>query len=257
MGLSGKSVLVTRRREQAAEMVREIERLGGRAVVIPMIGIANPDSWAAADAAIARISSFDAIVFASANAAEQFFARCATAGLRKTGLEHLMVYAVGTKTRERVERSGLRVEVVPDEFSASALAEIFAKKRMRGKSVLIPGGDLSGSELDEALTKAGASVERIIVYKTVRPASSERGRIRDQVLGGEVNVLTFASPSAVAHFAELFASDERLLIRSRCVIGVIGPTTRHAASEAGLDATVIAHEATGIGLVRAISEYCS
>ena len=257
MSLNGKSVLITRRREQAADMVREIERLGGRAVTIPLIDVADPETWAPVDSAITRIASFEAVVFASANAAERFLARCAAKGVQANAMGHLRVYTVGSKTRDVLERAGLRVSVVPDALSSSALSDVFGEERVRGKNFLIPCGDRSGDELGDALSAMGGRVERIIVYRTVRPSALEREKLRDHVLHGMVDVLTFASPSAVAHFAEIFTPDERGGIRNRCVIGVIGPTTGQAAREAGLDASVVAGESTGIGLIRAISEYCS
>ena len=238
-------------------MIGEIERLGGNAILAPMIDIAEPDSWGDVDASINAIETFDAVIFASANAAERFLVRCGALRVDMARMGHLRVYAVGAKTRTIAERAGLHVGIIPESFSSAGLSKVLEDEAVSGKRILFPSGDKAGRELELLLEGRGATTRHVVVYRTVRPVSSDNAKLRDDVVGGRIDVLTFASPSAVVHFAELFSAEERQGIRSRCVIGVIGPTTQRAALEAGLEAAVVAAESTGTGLIRALSEFCS
>ncbi len=73
--LFGKRVLVTRPREQAAELVERLEAMGAEAIEAPMIRILPPDDYAPLDEACARAGAFDWIVFTSANAVDAFMER--------------------------------------------------------------------------------------------------------------------------------------------------------------------------------------
>ena len=73
--LFGKRILVTRPREQAAELVELLEALGAEAIEAPMIRIAPPEDYGPLDEACARVGEFDWIVFSSANAVDAFIER--------------------------------------------------------------------------------------------------------------------------------------------------------------------------------------
>ena len=77
--LFGKRVLVTRPREQAAELVDRLTALGAEAIEAPMIRIVPPDDPDPLLRAAAQRERFDWIVFTSANAVEAFMTRCSTA----------------------------------------------------------------------------------------------------------------------------------------------------------------------------------
>ena len=73
--LFGKRVLVTRPREQAAELVDRLEAMGAEAIEAPMIQIVPPDDYGPLDDACARVATFDWIIFSSAVAVDAFIER--------------------------------------------------------------------------------------------------------------------------------------------------------------------------------------
>ena len=73
--LFGRRVLVTRPRDQAAELVERLTMLGADAIQAPLIRIEPPTDSGAAAAAAATPDAFDWIVFASANAVAGVHAR--------------------------------------------------------------------------------------------------------------------------------------------------------------------------------------
>ena len=66
--LAGRRVLITRAPRQASELADRLRELGAIPIVVPTIEIGPPSSFAALDAALASLSSFDLIAFTSGNA---------------------------------------------------------------------------------------------------------------------------------------------------------------------------------------------
>ncbi len=251
MSLEGKTVLITRPRAQAGEMVAEVERCGGKAVVEPLIETAEPVSWEETDRAISDLSRFDALAFASVNAVERFVARVPD----PNALSRVPCYAVGSRTAEAAKRHGMAIVKIPEEFSAGGLLRALASGTIRGKRVLLPRGESARDELLNGLRALGASVHPVTVYRTVRPAGLDAGRVREQVLGGRLDAVTFTSPSAVAHFAGLFTAEELARLPRVTVVAAIGQTTAAAARETGLAVQVVAAESTIAGLVGALDKF--
>jgi uroporphyrinogen III methyltransferase/synthase len=78
--LSGRRIVVTRSREQAGELIDMLEERGAEAIGAPSIRIVPPEDPAELDAACAQASTFDWIVFTSANAVDQFMSRLLAIG---------------------------------------------------------------------------------------------------------------------------------------------------------------------------------
>jgi len=256
MTLRGRTILVTRQREQAAEMVREIEKRGGTAVVIPMIAIAPPPAWEEPDAAIGRLDSYDLLVFTSANAVESFVGRTRTLGVPPALLSRAPAAAVGDATASALRSSGLRVVLVPEKFSGASLAAAVGGS-LSGKRVLIPLGDIARTAVADSLRAGGARVDTVTVYVTSAPADIGREGFVRRVLTGGFDVLTFASPSAAANFGGLFGAGELSTVPGHTKIAVIGPSTADAVTALGLPVDIIARESTAAGLIRGIEDFYS
>src|SRR4051794_25973127 len=93
--LFGRTVLVTRPRHQAAEMVRQLEELGAIPVVLPVVEIAEVDDWRPVDDAIARLREFHWLAFTSANGVSAFLARLFAKGHDLRALGGLKLAAIG------------------------------------------------------------------------------------------------------------------------------------------------------------------
>lgn len=255
MSLTHKRLLITRPREQSAEFIAEVERLGGTAVIFPLIAIAGPESWDACDETLARIETYDGIVFTSVNGAEKFLDRY----VEKAGGPGLLagrnVYVVGDKTRRRVEAYGIRVCFTPTDYSADSLRRHFAGSNVRDQRFLVVRGDIGRKDVEQQLREGGAYVEVVVVYRTV-PAD-EHGAIAmgRRLSGGEIDVVTFASPSAVQNFVKMFPDFSPQRASGRTIVAVIGPTTGSAARAVGLPPDIMPGESSVESLVQAVDEY--
>lgn len=252
MDLRGLRILVTRPAGQAGDMVRSIEAHGGIAVCAPMIRIVPPVQWDECDAHAGRLREFAGIVFSSANGVEFFLNRLGGTGSDRAQLATTPVYAVGRKTARALEHAGIAPAFVPASFSGAGLAAHFRTQDLRGQRYLLPRGDSGREEIADALGLAGAVVVQVIVYRTIGPDEASAAVVRAALAGRSIDIVTFASPSAVRHFAALLDGDLRRRIAGDLVVGVIGETTAEAAREFSFPADVVAGAATAEGLIDAL-----
>jgi uroporphyrinogen III methyltransferase / synthase len=257
--LSGKRIVVTRAAEQAGEFVRELERRGAEVLALPAVTLADPPDLAGLDEAIGSLERFHWILFTSQNAVRFFAKRCRLLGKMpqvdgKVSTEaQLLIAAVGPATAEAARKEGLRVDYVASEYRGEALAEELAPQ-ITAKRVLLPRSDRGAADLPAVLRASGAEVEDVVAYQTSAPDSFDQG-VAETICRGEVDVITFFSPSAFGHLVEEFGMETLRHIVGRVVLAAIGPTTASAIREAGLPVEIEANEATTDALVAAITRH--
>lgn len=246
MDLTGVRVLVTRAREQALELTRRIEALGGEAVVHPCIRIEPARKPERVREAAEALATYDWVVFTSVNGVERFVAELVKSGAGIAGFEHVRVAAVGSRTAAALGQHGVDAEVVPEQYVAESLLEA-VRARVGGRPrVLLPVAEGARTVLERGLREAGAVVERVHVYRTA-PVAEEADRLRHVIESGGVDIVTLTSPSTVEGFVNAVGTD---LGAARVV--VIGPITAEAARRSGLAVAAQAEPFTTDGLVAAI-----
>jgi uroporphyrinogen III methyltransferase/synthase len=245
--LAGRSVVVTRAREQAGPLCGALAARGATPVLFPTITVRPADDPGPVDAAIARLDAYDWIVFTSANAARCFAERMALADRR--GLPAgLRAAAVGAATARTLADRQLPVAAMPEEFRGARIAAALGD--LGGRRVLLPRADIGREETAAALRAAGATVDDVTVYHTVPAAADPAGR---RALEAGVDAVTFTSPSTVRNFVLLLGADARRLVRDS-VIACIGPVTAEALREAAFPAPVQPAVYTVDALVDALAE---
>lgn len=254
MSLRNRTVLLTRREEQAGEMVREIEKRGGTAIVIPMISIAPPPSWSECDAAIGRLDVYDIVAFTSANAVRSFLDRMDELARSRQVLKKTRICAVGEGTATALRVEGIPAPVVPAEHTAAGLAALLGGE-VAERRILIPQGNLARGELGRVLREKGAAVDSITVYTTGSPDPSKTLGLSQRVLAKEFDAVVLSSPSAVTHFLSLFSAEEAALIPTRLALAAIGPTTRDALNARGMTPHIKAPEPSAEGVAEALDAF--
>lgn len=254
MSIKGRTILVTRRREQSGELIQGLERRGARVLLFPLIAITAPSSWEQCDTAIGRLGDYSGLFFTSTNAVEMFVTRVQLTPDAFSLLSEAALYAVGARTRDALVRYGLPVLSVPASFSGSELGKEMARVDLRGKVFLHPRGNLGRGDTALALRQAGAVVEEVEVYRTTEPDPAEWTGVRRVIESGEIDAIVFASPSAVESYVRLFPPAEFSLLRRKPRIAVIGPTTAEAAANRSLPVDAVAGESSSQGLIRVLEE---
>jgi uroporphyrinogen III methyltransferase/synthase len=257
--LFGKRVLVTRPREQAAELVDRLRAFGAEPIEAPMIRIMPPEDRAPLLRAADDPGMFDWIVFTSANAVAAYMdAVLAQHDLR--ALKGPRICTVGTATAERLARYGITVDVVPDEFRAEAVLGALAQfGPIDGARVLLPRSDIGREVIAEQLRAAGALVTDVIAYRTVLEETQREGDpdIYGMFLEGRIDVVTFTSPSSVRNFVKIYGADPATDLLKNTTVAAIGPVTAEAARQLGITVTVQPSSYTVDGLVDAIAAHFS
>ena len=256
--LFGKRVLVTRPRDQAAELIARLEGAGASAIEAPMIRIAPPEDYGPLDDAAAKAGTFDWIVFSSTNAVDAFFGRLLAGPNDLRALKGVKLCVVGPATGERVARYGLKVDLTPAEYRAEAVVRGMSERGdIRGIRVLLPRADIGREVIADELRKLGADVTEVVAYRTI---AAEHDRDSDpdiyrMLLERRIDVVTFTSASAVTHFVRMLGAEPAADLLRSTVVASIGPVTAEAAAQFNIETTVIPTSYTVPALVDAIVDY--
>jgi uroporphyrinogen-III synthase len=253
--LAGKRVVVTRAPEQAQNFVRQLEQMGAEVILFPTVAFTDPADTGALDSAIRSLEQFDWVLFTSANAVRYFSKRCRALFLDCKTLQspRPMVAAVGPVTGEAATGEGFRVDYVAEHHSGQGLAgELWGA--LTDRRILLPRSDRAGAAFPAKLREIASEVVDPVAYCTGIPASSE-GKALERIRRGDVDVLAFASPSAVQHFAEAVGAEGLETLDRRARFAAIGPATAAAIREAGLRVDIEPSEARSSALAGAIADY--
>lgn len=259
--LSGRTVVITRALQQAAEFVAELEGYGARVVVCPTIEIAEPDSFDRLDEALNHLYGYDWVVFTSVNGVDYFLRRLKETGHELHEIDELRVCAIGEATAEKLREAHVHVDIVPHEFKAegifSALVQfVGGHDELRGLNFLIPRAAVARDFLPRALEEAGARVDVIAAYRTVVPKDLDRGRIGAMLAGG-ADCIAFTSSSTVRNLAQLFDTPDLSSALKGVTVACIGDITAQTAAEHGLEVAIQPEQFTIAALARSIADYFS
>ncbi len=250
--LFGERIVVTRSREQASELVKQLTELGADVLEIPTIQIKPPKNGGPLRDATKHIGLYDWLVFTSPNGVAAFFREFFQRhdDVRELGV--VKIASIGAATTERLAELHLGVDLQPAEFTSEALlAEFKRSVSCENLKFLLPRADLADERLARGLEDLGAIVDDLDAYETV-PDTQDRNGHRARLLNEGANVVTFASSSTVVNFCKLIdlAALRRQFPKMRFVS--IGPQTSQAARSQGLEVAREATVHTIPGLVEAV-----
>jgi uroporphyrinogen III methyltransferase/synthase len=257
--LFGKRVLVTRPRGQAAEFVERLEAMGAEVVEAALIRIEPPEDMAAVDDACAKVGTFNWIVFSSQNAVDGLLGRLFTDGDTDARiLGGVKLCCVGTATRDRLAKYGLKADLVPDEYNAEGMVRaLSAVASVAGLRILIPHADIGRELVADELRRQGADVTEIIAYRTVATDAEREGDpdIYRMLLERTLDIVTFTSPSAVRNLVRVLGAEPAADLLRTTIVASIGPVTAEAASQSGIETHVMPEKYTVPALVQAIVKH--
>lgn len=248
--LFGRTVLVTRAREQASQLTAGLTAAGARCIEAPAIRIVPPASYAALDQAIAGLSAYTWLIFTSVNGVAAFFARLKAVGGDTRRLAAVKVAAIGSSTAAALEKFGVIADSVPEEFRAEAVVAALQGQIGDQDRILIPRAELARDVLPVELAKCGAAVEVVTAYRTVA-GDTDGQAIARMLEDGEIDLITFTSSSTVTNLLGLLGPNGRQLLQNTA-IACIGPITADTCREHGLKPTLVAGKYTIQGLTEAI-----
>lgn len=230
--LFGQKVVVTRAREQSSELGRKFEALGAEVAVFSTIRI-NP-----VRVKPIKIQGYTHVAFTSRTAVEYFFPNLAGDNRSLAGTT---VCAVGDQTARALVERGIKPDLVAAEFTSRSLARELAQQGVKGAHVFHPGADKMNPDFEKVLSKVGAKVTNLVLYRIDKVAPENVDAVDD------ADWVTFASAQTVRNFMEAVGTRP---IKAK--VACIGPITAAAARKAGLKVAVIPKKYTFDALIQAI-----
>ncbi len=266
--LFGHRILLTREHSSGFD---SLEDLGAEIILFPTIEIVPPASWDELDTAISGVSTYDWIIFTSANGVRHFFQRLAAKDIDIRDLKGIRICAVGEKTGSAIRQFGLKVDLVPDEFNAEGVISALIRKfgigqspsgaagdaegslPLQGVRFLLPRAEIGREVLPEAIRSMGGTIDVPVAYRAVKPEHHGK-RLKRFLKEGRITVATFTSAATFLNFREMMGPEADELLRS-VAIAAIGPVTQKAIEQVGLQVAIRPSTATIEAISEAIREW--
>jgi len=239
--LFGRTVVVTRSREQSPTLVAGLRAQGAQVLEVPTIAISGPaDGGAALAAAVAGLAGHPGswLVATSTNGVDALFEHLHDA----RQLAGVQVAAVGRATADALRHHGVVADLVPSKANAEALLASFPTPPAGDGRVLLPQADRARPVLADGLAALGWRVEAVEAYRTMTVAVP--AALLERALAADA--ICFTSGSTVDSWVAAAGP------ATTPVVASIGPVTTAAAARHGLAVSAEADEATVDGLVAAL-----
>ncbi len=245
--LSGKRILVTRTEKQASDLSRLLREVGAHVYEAPTIEIVPTLDAPETEKAIDKLPQCDWVVLTSVNGVKLFVQALRDRGDDVRLLAGKKIAAIGPATAAAIEELGLKVNLLPDEYRAEALAEALGKTGVAGKKFLLARARVARDILPKKIVEMGGEAIIAPVYETHIPEGSAE-RLKEILEKENIDLAIFTSSSTVRNFIEMTAGTDLSNIRIAC----IGPITASTAREAGLEVHIQPNQYTIPALVEAI-----
>ncbi len=232
--LSGKTILITRPREQAEVLSSLIREAGGNPLVFPAVEIMPPNDSARLNELMARLQNFDLAIFISPTAVKHGWESITSAG---GWPKNLPVAAIGQASARALTELGFKNIIVPTSQSDSeALLAMPELLEVTGKRIVIFRGEGGRELLAQTLSQRGALVEYAECYRRAKPDADFGTLLQQQ---GKPSAIVLTSREILANFRELVGNAWPQIK----VLPVFVPHERIAAActEAGMDSVQISH----------------
>jgi uroporphyrinogen III methyltransferase/synthase len=250
--LFGQRFVVTRTREQASQLSKQLLDLGADVLEIPTIKIVPPDDRQPVLEALEGLGEYDWIVFTSPNGVSAFFDYLLKAFEDVRALGCVRLAAVGPATAAKLKELHLRVDAMPDEYLTRKVAKALTHyESLENLRILLARAQVANPELGKTLEDAGAIVDDVAFYKTV-PDTEDLNGAAAKLLETGADWITFTSSSTVQHFHARFDLPALLTRFPRIRLASIGPETSKAIAGLGLQPAAEARPHTIDGLVRTL-----
>ncbi len=242
--LRGQTIVFTGQ-PRTNEALLEVERMGGRSQIFPLIQ--THEVTTQDETFIAELRSYDWLIFTSQNAVAAFEQKLVRHNVR---INHLpcKIAAVGSKTAEAIQKVGFRVSFMPTIYSADVFIQQFPMASSRSERCLFIKGSLAKKTIKEGLVQ---SVDEWTVYETL-PDVKTAIELLPYIEQHANSIVIFASPSAVEVYAREIAPTTGW---NRITTAAIGHVTAAALEKHGAPVHIQPKTYTYLALIKKIAQW--
>jgi len=248
-----KTLALMRPESSLAESVRMAEALGFSVVAAPMLEL-RPLRDTGFEEFLGALSGkeVDYVVFTSSNGAEYALDLASEVGLKDSllkGLAGAKTVAIGPATAKALERHGIRVSHVPEDYSSMGLVRLFSELGPSGKRVSLLRSARGSADLVPGLEALGARVTDVHLYTAEPPRDmAPATELVRRASKGQVDIYCFTSTMTVENFfsiaRQLDLTDEVTESLGRAKVAAIGGRTLNALRAHGIEASIVPKEQT-------------
>ena len=284
--LAGMRVAITGSR-RASELAHLIRSFGGIPIIAPTVGIeARQDITTEIDLFINTIlrEKIDYMIFMTGPGVYSLMAAAKNLGLDQklvNALQQVIIVARSLKPKYALANHGVKTDFIPEENTAEGIAKLLKNHDMVNKKVAILWHGSYSPFVTNELNRAGAQTFELSVYtyscmlkesgaKILKamgfnyktPKEAKVIELIEEVNKGLVDAVTFTSPPS-AH--DLFKIAEahnlkdslQLSLNKDTIVVVVGPSTRKALEEEGVQIDVMPKIYKMGSMVKSLSDYIS
>jgi len=232
--IEGKTIAITRSRDDSQEFIDLITKERGNVLPLPTIELVSKGEKIV-DEFLSALADGDPdySVFMSSKAVSLLFETAKKVGKfeeLQLAIANTIVLAVGPKTKDALEKENVKVAYMPQRYSSVGIGEIFTKLNAVGKKVIVPRSGASTPFLKDLLEKIGLHVTELYLYDVCAfRDTSQWNEFRDLFSQDKVDGIIFTSASSVRAFFEIMTKDhdENQLVDMlhKTMVVSIGPFT--------------------------------
>lgn len=162
--LKSLNIVVTRPRDQAVGLSQSITKLGGNAILFPLLEIAPAADSSELNTLKQHLSTYDLLIFISPNAVK--YGMDALGNIPNT----VRVATVGQSSAQALRDLGIANVIAPtDRFDSESLLALPALQNVAGWKVAILRGNGGRELLGDTLKARGALVDYVTCYERSKP----------------------------------------------------------------------------------------
>jgi uroporphyrinogen-III synthase len=227
----GKRIAITRPIERSEEAVHMIEEYGGEVLVAPTLELVITNTQPLKDLC-KNVDTLDWLIFTSPTAILSLFKHCPD--LKDRLNRQCKIAVIGPRTAKYLEEHGLHADLIPADYTAEGLLELFENINLKDKIIGLPRTLAARDVLPIGLEDKGARVYLVEAYKSDLP--KDRVKVDElirSIINREVDAVTFTSTLTASNLFEMVKGEdkENLLEPLRggeVLVAAIGPVTAKA-----------------------------
>lgn len=192
----------------------------------------------------------DIVVFTSLNGVKKTFSICeGKFDLKKKCADaNVELCAIGPTTKEELEKKGLKVKLMPVDYSSVGLKRMFDAIGVKERRIAFLRSSEGGKEIIEFLERKGAFVKDIPVYEVELKDSEEEKELFSRFLSYKPDYVIFTSSLTFKIFLKLarkFGMKDNIFeVLERAKIAAIGALTAETICEEGMKVDLVAAKST-------------
>lgn len=250
--LHGCGVLITRAVGQQDDMAQVLRELGSDVYHQPMFSVQPPQDMTSLDAAIDKLSRGEVagITFSSSNGVDGLWQRIWAVNADARILAGVQLAAVGAATAARLERYGLRCDLLPQpgaDQSAQGLLERLKQRGVAGERWLVTTTNRSQPTLLQGLVELDAQAEECLSYVT-QPAEELKPLVQTALRSGRIRYVTITS-SFIAEVASALLAEYRSKVQPIAISQAVADKLETL----GWPAAAVATENSSSAIIKAIT----